>query len=354
MLALNKILKPKNVRVTESRANQARVTIEPLDRGFGYTLGNALRRVLLSSMPGSAIVEVEIENVLHEYTHIEGVQEDVTNLLMNLKEVAIKLHVKEEETLILQKQGPGVMTAADIAVGHDAEVMNPEHVIANLTKPVSLHLRVKIAQGRGYQPAPSHQLHEEAIDDIASDSVGRMHLDASFSPVRKVAYQVQSSRVRQRTNLDKLILEIDTDGTVSPTDALREAADILIDQFSVFTDFSKSYVEEESQDQSELGFSEVLLSSVEDLELTVRSANCLKAESIHYIGDLIQKTENELLRTPNLGKKSLSEIKEMLESKGLSLGTPLENWPPPKLAKKASEEDHGHGMPDDKIRRMGP
>lgn len=318
------LLKPRLVDVRQLGSNTAKITIEPLDRGFGHTLGNALRRVLLSSMPGCAITEVEIDGVLHEYTTIEGVQEDVTEILLNLKGLAIRMHAKQESTLTLNKKGPGVVLASDITLDHDVEVVNPDHVIAHLTKEGELNMTMKAEVGRGYQPAAAR------IDEEESDrQIGKLLLDASFSPVRRVAYVVESARVEQQTNLDKLLVEIETNGTLDPEEAVRHAADLLRDQLAVFVDLSGKEAEAPSAQEAEID--PILLRPVDDLELTVRSANCLKAESIYYVGDLIQRTEVELLKTPNLGKKSLTEIKDVLASRGLSLGMRLENWPPPGL-----------------------
>lgn len=321
----SEILKPRQVDIDPIDNCRAKITIQPLNRGFGHTLGNALRRVLISSMQGCAVTEVEIDNVLHEYTAIEGVHEDVTDILLNLKGLAIKMHAKDEAILTLKKSGSCQVTAADIKVDHDVEIANPDHVIANLTKG-ELSMRLKIARGRGYRPAVASQSSGEE-----QEIIGRLKLDASFSPVRRVSYDVKSARVEQRTDLDKLILEIDTDGTIDPENAVREAATILRSQLAVFADLEVEEVAEIAP-QKEPEIDPILLCPVDDLELTVRSANCLKAEIIYYIGDLVQRTEVDLLKTPNLGKKSLTEIKDVLASKGLSLGMQLENWPPENLA----------------------
>jgi DNA-directed RNA polymerase subunit alpha len=314
-------LKPRVVKVTPTAPRHAKVVIEPFERGFGHTLGNALRRVLLSSMPGCAISEAEIDGVLHEYTSIEGVQEDVVEILLNLKLVAIRLNTRESAELRLNKKGPGPVTAGDIQLDHDVEVINPDLVIANLTKAGELNMTLKVERGRGYRPAIQQATFEEA-----SGPIGRLQLDASFSPIRRVTYTVESARVEQRTDLDKLIIDIETNGTIDPEEAIRRAGSILKDQLSVFVDLQGQ--EEGASKTSEQQYDPILLRPVDELELTVRSANCLKAENIHYIGDLVQRTEVELLRTPNLGKKSLTEIKEVLESHGLSLGMRLDNWPP--------------------------
>jgi len=316
------LLKPRIVDVKKVSDTKARLTLEPLDRGFGYTLGNALRRVLLSSIPGAAIVEASIDGVLHEYTTIEGVQEDVTDVLMNLKGLAFKMHGRSEVTLHLSKQGPATVCAADIDFPQDVEVVNRDHVIAHVTKPgAQFNMRLKIMMGRGYQPA-----YQRAQGDTP---IGTLKVDASFSPILRVSYSVESARVEQRTDLDRLIMELETNGTVDPETAIRHAATILQSQLAVIVQLEGN-IEVETP-REEIHVDPVLLRPVDELELTVRSANCLKAENIYYIGDLIQRTEQELLKTPNLGKKSLTEIKEVLGSKGLSLGMKVENWPPPGL-----------------------
>jgi DNA-directed RNA polymerase subunit alpha len=325
--AITGLLKPKLVEVVGHNANHSRIVIEPLERGFGHSLGNALRRVMLSSIPGFAVTEVEIDGVLHEYTTIDGVQEDVIDILLNLKKLAVRLQSRDEVYLNLTKKGPGVITAADIELTHDVEIINPDLVIANLTDSGSINMRLKIEKGRGYQPASLRK------EFNSTRPVGVLLLDASFSPIERVAYSVESTRVEQRTNLDKLVIELQTNGTVDPEETVKLAATILHDQLSVFVDFEK--VKEEVKEDApspEPEFDPVLLRPVDDLELTVRSANCLKAENIFYIGDLIQRTEVELLKTPNLGKKSLTEIKDILALKGLSLGMRLENWPPESIA----------------------
>ena len=314
------LLKPKQVKVEEQGTYHAKVSIEPLERGFGHTLGNALRRILLSSVQGCAIVDFKIDGVLHEYTTIDGVQEDVIDIMLNLKGVGIIMHSKEEATLTVSKKGPGVVTAGDIQVDHDIEVVDPDYVIATLTKDVDFSMSIHVLKGRGYQAANTRQSSEE------EKALGQLQLDASFSPVRKIAYTVESARVEQRTNLDKLIIDIETNGTIDPEEAIRIAGSILKDQLSVFVNLEGSDEVEEAEPESHID--PILLRPVDDLELTVRSANCLKAENIYYIGDLIQRTEVELLKTPNLGKKSLTEIKDVLASYSLSLGMRLENWPP--------------------------
>jgi len=322
--SVNEFLTPRTIDVTELSPTRAKVVLEPLERGFGHTLGNALRRILLSSMGGAAIVEVEIEGVLHEYSSIEGVQEDVIEILLNLKDVAIVLNEKDDVTLTLNKKGKGAVTAGDIQVDSTCEIKNPDHVIANITGNTELNMQLHVVKGRGYQPSDIR-----ANDEDETRAIGRLQLDATFSPARRVAYVVESARVEQRTDLDKLVLDLETNGTIDPEEAIRRAATILQQQLAVFVDLESESLAEPAEKEEEVD--PILLRPVDDLELTVRSANCLKAESIYYIGDLIQRTEVELLKTPNLGKKSLTEIKDVLASRGLSLGMRLENWPPASL-----------------------
>ncbi len=324
---IENMLKPKGLIVDELSERRAKVTLEPLERGFGHTLGNALRRVLLSSIPGAAVTEAEIEGVLHEYTSVEGLQEDIVEVMLNLKEVAVRMHNRDEATLTLSADKTGPVTAGDIQLDHDVEIVNPEHVICNLTKNQKLRMQLKVSKGVGYQPAATYRFDEEE-----SRSIGRLKLDASFCPVHRVAYSVESARVAQRTDLDKLVLDIETNGTLSCEDAVKLAAGILVDQMSVFVDFVARDRDEEKRDEQ--SFDPVLLRPIDDLELTVRSANCLKAEHIQYVGDLVQRSETELLKTPNLGKKSLTEIKTVLAAHDLALGTRLENWPPSNLARE--------------------
>jgi len=320
MQSATEFLKPRIVEVDRTSPLSAKVIMEPFERGFGHTLGNALRRILLSSMVGYAPTEVTISGVVHEYSTIEGVQEDVVDILLNLKGIAFKMHGRSEALLKVSKSGEGVVTAGDIEVGHDIEIMNPDHVIAHLTKGGKLEMEIKVESGRGYQPATSRKVSEE------TRTVGSILVDASFSPVRRVAYSVESARVEQRTDLDRLVIDIETNGVIEPEEAVRTAARILVNQLSVFADLEGTPAESESPRSPQVD--PMLLRPVDDLELTVRSANCLKAENIYFIGDLIQRSESELLRTPNLGRKSLNEIKDVLASKSLSLGMKLENWPP--------------------------
>ena len=322
------LLKPRIIDVQALSAVHARVVMEPFERGYGHTLGNALRRILLSSMPGAAPTEMTIDGVLHEYSTLEGVREDVVDIMLNLKGLVMRMHNRGECMLTLSKKGAGsetVVTAADIQTTHDIEIINPDHVIAHLAPGGKIDMQIKVEMGRGYVPA------NVRISAKENKSVGRIMIDASFSPVRRVSYQVEAARVEQRTDLDKLIMDIETNGAIDPEESIRYAASILMDQLSVFSDLEGTPISIEAPKQTTVD--PILLRPVDDLELTVRSANCLKAENIYYIGDLIQRTETELLKTPNLGRKSLNEIKEVLASRGLTLGMKLENWPPIGLEK---------------------
>ena len=324
------LLKPKAINVEPLGGHRAKVTLEPFERGYGHTLGNALRRVLLSSMVGYAPTEVTIAGVLHEYSTVDGVAEDVVNIMLNLKGVVFRLHNRDEVTLVLRKEGEGPVTAADIQTPHDVEIVNPQHVIAHLAHGGKLDMQIKVEKGRGYQPATAR------IKPEGGRTIGSILLDASFSPVRRVSYAVENARVEQRTDLDKLVMEIETNGAISPEEAIRASAKILVEQLAVFAQLEGSDLAAFDQPaaQRSTQFDPILLRPVDELELTVRSANCLKAENIYYIGDLIQRTETELLKTPNLGRKSLNEIKEVLASRGLTLGARLENWPPQGLDKR--------------------
>lgn len=314
--------------------NRAKITIEPLERGYGATLGNALRRILLSSMPGAAITEVTIDGVLHEYSTLSGVREDVMDILLNLKQVAVILNDREEATLTLQKQGAGPVTAGDITLDHGVDIVNTDHVIAHLDENGSLNMTIFVTRGRGYQPVMRHlpMQEEEEMEQtgsIATDIIGQLKLDASYSPIRRVAYAVENARVEKRTDLDKLIIELETNGTIDPEEAVRRAATLLQQQIAVFVELSNEGSGEGHRTEEQVD--PILLRPIEDLELTVRSTNCLKAENIYHVGDLVQRTEAELLKTPNLGRKSLTEIKMILASHGLALGTFLDNWPPAHL-----------------------
>jgi DNA-directed RNA polymerase subunit alpha len=322
------LLKPKSINVEQLGENRALVELEPFERGYGHTLGNALRRVLLSSMVGYAPTEVTINGVLHEYSTIDGVREDVVNILLNLKGVVFKLHNRDEVTLSLRKDGEGEVKAGDIQTPHDVEIINPEHVIANLSQGGRLDMQIKVEKGRGYVPGTMRRYADES-----SKPIGRIVLDASFSPVKRVSYTVESARVEQRTDLDKLVMEIETNGAISAEEAIRNSARILVDQLSVFAALEGAETVAEAPQRAQ-SYDPILLRPVDELELTVRSANCLKAENIYYIGDLVQRTETELLKTPNLGRKSLNEIKEVLAARGLTLGMRLESWPPAGMDKR--------------------
>lgn len=338
MVGLFDLLKPTRVDVKRLDARLAEIAIEPLERGYGATLGNALRRILLASIPGAAIVECEIEGVLHEYSTIEGVQEDVVDILLNLKGVALTVQEGVQETVLsLSKQGPGPVLAKDIDLNHSVEIINPEHVIAHLTKEGVLNMKLNVEQGRGYWPV-SQRYHESE-----AQTIGRLRMDASFSPVERVSYRVENARVEQRTNLDKLVLTLETNGTIDPETAIRIAAQILQEQLDVFVALQSR--EGDRPRPRPVEIDPVLLQPVDDLELTVRSANCLKAENIYYIGDLVQRTESELLKTPNLGKKSLTEIKEVLAKFKLALGTKIEDWPPPHLNREEALEERERNTP---------
>lgn len=328
-ISVTEFLKPRIASVTDAGENKARVVLEPLERGFGHTLGNALRRILLSSMPGAAVVEAEIDGVLHEYTALDGVQEDVVEILLNLKQLAIRMHARPEAQLTLAKEGSGSVKAGDIQLDHDVELVNPDLTIAHLAKNGKLSMRLKVMRGRGYVPVA-----QRYQDESQGRKIGKLKLDATFTPVRRVAYHVEAARVEQRTDLDRLILDIETNGTIGAEEAVRRAAGILVDQLSVFADLQAVSTDRAAEGAHRVN--PLLLKPVDELDLTVRSANCLKAEGIQYVGDLVQRSENELLKTPNLGRKSLTEIKDVLARHELSLGMKLENWPPSELARKAS------------------
>lgn len=339
-MSVNNLLKPRSIEVETAEGNpySATVTMEPFETGYAHTLGNALRRVLLSSMIGYAPTEAQIAGVVHEYSQIDGVKEDVVDILLNVKGVIFKLENRDEVTVTLRKEGTGPVTAADFDLPHDCQILNPDHVIANLSGG-KLDMQIKVEKGRGCQPGDMRALK----DDYSKATIGKIIMDASFSPVLRVAYKVENARVEQRTDLDKLVLSVDTNGAILPEEAVRQAAHILQDQLSVFGGIATIGIEPVVPVQAQPVIPQqqeipvvkpqppvdpILRRPVDDLELTVRSANCLKAENIYYIGDLIQRTENELLKTPNLGRKSLNEIKEVLGTHGLTLGMKLDNWPP--------------------------
>jgi DNA-directed RNA polymerase subunit alpha len=312
------LLVPTDIQVDDIDATTSKITLEPLERGFGHTLGNALRRILLSSMPGAAITDVTIEGISHEYSTIEGVREDVIDILLNLKDMPISLIEGTSAVIKLNVSGPCAVTSKSFDLPGNVELPDTEHHVATLVDKVNLSLRATVKTGRGYEPADARN-DEDTV-------VGALKVDASFSPVRRVAYTVENARFEKRTDLDKLIIELETDGTLDPKKAIEHAATIMQQQLAAFVDLDAIAEQEAKKDQND--FDPFLMRSIEELELTVRSTNCLKAESIFLIGDLLQRTEFDLLKTPNLGKKSLNEIKDVLASKGFSLGTTLENWPP--------------------------
>ena len=327
--AVTEFLTPKVIDVEEFDSTRAKVVLEPLERGFGHTLGNALRRVLMSSLQGAAITSVQIDNVLHEFSSVAGVREDVTDMVLNVKQIALRMQGEGPKRLQLSATGPAAVTAGDIVVSGDIEVMNPELVICHLDQGATLNMELTADIGKGYVAAASNR--------PADAPIGLIPIDAIFSPIKKVSYEVQPTREGQNLDLDKLTLKMETDGSLTPEDAVAYAARILQDQLQVFVNFDEPDSSSKSDVDDGLEFNPLLLKKVDELELSVRSANCLKNDNIVYIGDLIQKTEAEMLRTPNFGRKSLNEIKEVLSGMGLHLGMDVEDWPPENiedLAKK--------------------
>jgi DNA-directed RNA polymerase subunit alpha len=328
------LIKPHKPHVQHGRRpdREATIVVEPLERGFGITLGNALRRVLLSSLQGSAITAIQIEGVLHEFSSIAGVREDVTDIVLNLKALGLRLHNEGPKRASLKAEGPIVVTAGMIEVGHDVEIMDPDHVICHVDRGGKLAMELTIMSGKGYVAASQNKAEDAPIGLIA--------VDAIYSPVRKVAYKVDNARVGQQTDYDRLTMQIETDGSVGPEDAMAYAARILQDQLQLFINFEEPHAGPIGGPRPELPFNPNLLRKVDELELSVRSANCLKNDNIVYIGDLVQKTEAEMLRTPNFGRKSLNEIKEVLSQMGLQLGMEVAGWPPEnieELARKVEE-----------------
>ena len=328
------LIKPPKLEVTPGRRpdREATIVAEPLERGFGVTLGNAIRRILLSSLQGTAITAVQIDGVLHEFSTIPGVREDVTDIVLNLKALAIRGHSETPKRMYLRVRGPAVVTARMIEVGHDVEIMDPDHVICHLDQDAELSMEMTVRVGRGYVPAAQNKSEDAPIGLIA--------IDAIYSPVRRVAYRVDHARVGQVTDYDKLTMQVETDGSLSPEDAVAYAARILQDQLSIFVNFEEPRTATGLEPKAELPFNPHLLRKVDELELSVRSANCLKNDNIVYIGDLVQKSEAEMLRTPNFGRKSLNEIKEVLTHMGLTLGMDVAGWPPDnieELARKVEE-----------------
>ena len=312
------LLVPTEIQVDDISPTLSKVTLEPLERGFGHTLGNALRRILLSSMPGAAVTDVVIDGISHEYSTIEGVREDVIDILLNIKDMPVKVIEGDTAEIVLDVTGPCEVLASSFEVPGNVELVDQDFHVASIIDKVNLKMTLTVKTGRGYEPADARNEEETAV--------GALKVDASFSPVRRVAYYVENARFEKRTDLDKLIVELETDGTLDPKKAIEHAATIMQQQLASFVDLDAIAEQEAKKDQND--FDPFLMRSIEELELTVRSTNCLKAESIFLIGDLLQRTEFDLLKTPNLGKKSLNEIKDVLASRGFSLGTTLENWPP--------------------------
>ena len=329
------LIRPNKLEVTAGDDNRRVATLvaEPLERGFGLTLGNALRRVLLSSLQGAAITSVHIDGVLHEFSSIPGVREDVTDIIMNIKDIAIKMQAEGPKRVVLKKQGPGVVTAGDIAVTGDIQVLNPELMICHLDDGAEIRMEVTVNNGKGYVAAE----HNRAEDS----PIGLIPVDSLFSPVKKVSYRVENTREGQKLDYDKLTLTVETNGSITPEDAVAFSARILQDQLNIFVNFEEPRREEVSPSIPELAFNPALLKKVDELELSVRSANCLKNDNLVYIGDLIQKSEAEMLRTPNFGRKSLNEIKEVLAQMGLHLGMEVTGWPPENIEELAKRfEEH--------------
>ena len=327
------LIKPNKVDVGHGNNTRVgKVVVEPLERGFGLTLGNSIRRILLSSLQGAAVTAVQIEGVLHEFSSIDGVREDVTDIVLNIKAIAVRMHVEGPKKMRLHAEGPCEVTAGMIEAGADIEIMNPDLVICTLDKGAKLNMEMTVNTGKGYRPASQNRPEEAPVGLIPVDSV--------FSPVRKVSYEVEDTRVGQITDYDKLVMNVETNGVITPEDAVAFAARILQDQLQVFINFEEPKTAEAKEERSELPFNRNLLRKVDELELSVRSANCLKNDNIVYIGDLVQKSESDMLRTPNFGRKSLNEIKEVLATMGLHLGMQIEGWPPENiedLAKKVDE-----------------
>ncbi|CDP53977.1 DNA-directed RNA polymerase subunit alpha [Paradevosia shaoguanensis] len=329
------LIKPTKLDIVSGSDNArvASVVAEPLERGYGLTLGNALRRVLLSSLQGAAVTAIQIDGILHEFSSLPGVREDITDLVLNVKEIAVKMNAEGPKRLTLSKQGPGAVVAGDIKVSGDIEVLNPELVICHLDDGAEINIEFTVNTGKGYVPADRNRPEDAPI--------GYIPVDALFSPVRRVSYKVDATREGQVLDYDKLTLQVETNGAVTPEDAVAYAARILQDQLTVFVNFEEPTKEKAQDTVPELAFNPALLKKVDELELSVRSANCLKNDNIVYIGDLIQKTEAEMLRTPNFGRKSLNEIKEVLAQMGLHLGMDVANWPPENIDDLAKRyEDH--------------
>lgn len=326
------LIKPQKIEIGHGASKTiGKIVADPLERGFGLTLGNALRRILLSSLQGAAITAIQIDGVLHEFSSIEGVREDVTDIVLNVKAISVRMHAEGPKKMRVNAEGPCEVTAGMIEAGADIEIMNPDLVICTLDKGAKFNMEMTVNTGKGYRPAALNRPEEAPVGLIPVDSV--------FSPVRKVSYEIEDTRVGQITDYDKLTMNIETNGVISPEDAVAYAARILQDQLQVFINFEEPDAQSASEEGEELPFNRNLLRKVDELELSVRSANCLKNDNIVYIGDLVQKSESDMLRTPNFGRKSLNEIKEVLSNMGLHLGMQVEGWPPENIEDLAKRLD---------------
>jgi DNA-directed RNA polymerase subunit alpha len=323
----SELIKPNKLDIVSSTPTKAVIVAEPLERGYGLTLGNALRRVLLSSLQGAAVTAIQIDGVLHEFSSIAGVREDVTDMVLNIKEIAIRMEGDGPKRMVVRKEGPGVVAAGDIQTVGDVEILNPDHVICTLDEGAEIRMELTVDTGKGYVAAERNRAEDAPI--------GLIPVDSLYSPVRKVSYKIDATREGQVLDYDKLTLTVETNGSVTPEDAVAYAARIVQDQLSIFVNFDEPVKEEPEEKVQELAFNPALLKKVDELELSVRSANCLKNDNIVYIGDLIQKTESEMLRTPNFGRKSLNEIKEVLAGMGLHLGMEVPTWPPENIEELA-------------------
>ena len=331
----NELIRPEKpmIELGADSARKARIIAEPLERGFGVTLGNSIRRVLLSSLQGAAVTSIQIDGVVHEFSPLEGVREDVVDIVLNIKQLALRMHAEGPKRMTLRATGPGAVTAGQIETPSDIEILNPKHVLLTLDEGASVRIEFTVENGKGYVPSEKNRPEDAPIGLIA--------VDALYSPVKKVAYRVEPTRQGQSLDYDKLVMEVETNGAVTPVDAVAYAARILQDQLQIFITFEEPKKKVEGEAKPELPFNPALLKKVDELELSVRSANCLKNDNIVYIGDLIQKTEAEMLRTPNFGRKSLNEIKEVLTNMSLHLGMDVPNWPPENiedLAKKFEDQ----------------
>ena len=331
----NELIRPEKpmIELGADSARKARIIAEPLERGFGVTLGNSIRRVLLSSLQGAAVTSIQIDGVVHEFSPLEGVREDVVDIVLNIKQLALRMHAEGPKRMTLRATGPGAVTAGQIETPSDIEILNPKHVLLTLDEGASVRIEFTVENGKGYVPSEKNRPEDAPIGLIA--------VDALYSPVKKVAYRVEPTRQGQSLDYDKLVMEVETNGAVSPVDAVAYAARILQDQLQVFITFDEPKKKLDGEAKPDLPFNPALLKKVDELELSVRSANCLKNDNIVYIGDLIQKTEAEMLRTPNFGRKSLNEIKEVLTNMSLHLGMDVPNWPPENiedLAKKFEDQ----------------